>query len=75
MAETKQFSKGLIVKKPNPNAPSYVICNLSFKKDEFIEWLKAQPDNWVNVGVNNSDKGVYYSYLDTWKPNQNNNGI
>ena len=70
MSEEKQFAKGLIVKK-NPSAPDFVICNLSIKKDEFIQWLQTQQTEWVNISCKTSKGGKHYADLDTWKPDPN----
>jgi len=70
MSEVK-FANGLIVKK-NDKAPDFVLCNLSFKVEEFIQFLKEnQKDGWVNVSINKSQKGSYYGKVETWqKPAQ-----
>lgn len=66
MNEVK-FPEGIIVKKPHSNAPEFVKGKLSIKRDEFIEWLKKQPE-WVNLDIKESKKGNWYLAVDDWKP-------
>ena len=64
------FADGLIVKR-NEKAPDYVLCNLSVKVSEFIEFLNAhQSEGWVNVECKVSKNGKPYAALDTWRPTQ-----
>ena len=64
------FPNGLIVKR-NEQAPEFVICGLSFKTEEFIQWLRENDENgWVNVKVNRSRQGKIYAQKDDWKPTQ-----
>ena len=61
------FAQGLIVKDA---APEYVRAKLSFKSEEFIQFLKDHDKNgWVNVEVKVSKGGKLYAQLDTWEPN------
>ena len=39
MSEEKQFADGLIAKHPGENAPDFVKAKLSFKLDEFKQWV------------------------------------
>src|SRR5437762_2235677 len=64
------FVRGLIAKKPNAGAPSYVKCNLSIKRDELIAFLQVQEGEWLNAVVKESKGGKWYIALDTWKKNQ-----
>ena len=65
------FAKGLIVKK-NEKAPDYVLCNLSVKVDEFIEFLSEHnKKGWVNLSVLVGGKtGKPYAKLDTYEPKE-----
>lgn len=66
------FADGLIAKKPNDNAPDFIITKLSFKVDEFIETMNKHKNNgWFNVEVKESRNGKFYAEVDTWKPNTN----
>jgi hypothetical protein len=70
MSDDKIFADGLIVKRAE-NAPDFVTCNLSFKVDEFIAFLKQHESNgWVNVDCMVGRSGKHYAALDTWKPTQ-----
>jgi len=71
MSNDTIFAKGLIVKRRD-NAPEYVLCNLSVKVSEFIEFLQQHAqDDWVNIECKVSGKtGKPYAQLDTWRPNQ-----
>ena len=68
----KVFTDGLIVKRRD-NAPDFIICNLSVKVEDFVNWLEANKNNgWVNIDVKRSGhSGKLYAELDTWQPSQN----
>lgn len=67
MAE-KTFVSGMIVKR-NEKAPDFIICNLSFKSDEFIQFLTQHSKNgWVNIQVKRAKDGIrIYGELDLWE--------
>ena len=47
------FADGMSFKR-NPNAPDYVIGQMSFKVEDAINFLKARSKNgWVNVDIDN----------------------
>ena len=71
--EEKKFAKGLFAKR-NEKAPDFVVCYLSFKSNEFIQFLKENTNDkgYVNLQVLKSrEKGTMYSVLDTFEPNAN----
>ena len=51
-----------------------VITKLSFRKDEFIEWLNQHVNEkgYVNVIVGKGQSGKLYGRLDTWQPKPSN---
>ena len=64
----KVFVDGMIVKKPADKAPDFVICGLSFKTQEMIQFLTENDNNgWVNAQIKSGKSGKYYAELDTWK--------
>lgn len=67
--ENSKFAKGLFFKR-NPNAPDFVVGNLSIKAKEFVDWMRenVKPDGWVNLQVKQSKEGKYYAEIDTWEP-------
>lgn len=66
MSSEKNFAKGFIFKR-NPNAPDFVVGNISVKVDEAIAWLQAnESKGWVNIKVNTAKSGSIYMELDTW---------
>ena len=72
--ENKKYAKGLFVKR-NEKAPEFVVCSLSCKSDEFIQFLKENTNDkgYVNMQVLKSkDKGTIYAVLDTFEPKPNN---
>lgn len=70
MNEQKEFPSGIRFTDPHPKAPSFVLGKVSFKVDEFIQYLQEKADNgWVNLILKESQKGVKYFELNTWKPN------
>jgi hypothetical protein len=70
------FPKGLIVKRPHENAPDFIKAKLSFKVDEFVEWLKGAVDErgWVNVDLKVSKEKKLYTQQDNWKPETKDDG-
>lgn len=75
----KQFVEGLFTSR-RENAPDFVLANLSFKTDSFIEWLKDHTNakGYCNIDVKRSKNGTIYSELNDWKPqeqSQNNNNF
>jgi hypothetical protein len=70
MSEEKIFVDGMLVKR-NDNAPDFVICNLSLKGKELVEFMRQhQKDGWCNVQIKRSKGGNLYAELDTWRPTQ-----
>lgn len=67
----KIFANGLIVKR-NEKALDFVICNLSFKVDEFTDFLNQNIKNgWVNVEVKKArESGKFYGELNNWEKPQ-----
>ena len=71
--EEKNYAKGLFAKR-NEKAPEFVVCNLSCKTDDFIQFLKENTNDkgYVNMQVLKSkDKGTMYAVLDTFEPKPN----
>lgn len=70
MTDNIEFVTGLVIKKPHENAPDFVKCGLSIKRDELIKWLTAKNGLWVNVQIKESRNGNWYAAVDNWKPNK-----
>jgi len=71
MTDQKEFPSGIRFTDPHPKQPNFVLGKVSFKVDEFIQYLQEKADNgWVNLILKESQKGVKYFELDTWKPGQ-----
>ena len=68
MENQKVFVDGLMAKKPRDNAPDWIKCNISLKREDLISWLTEQKDEWINVQVCESKTGNWYAEVDTWKP-------
>ena len=69
----KIYAKGLFVKR-NEKAPEFVVCSLSFKTDDFIQFLEENTNDkgYLNIQVLKSrDKGTLYAILDTFEPKTN----
>ena len=68
------YAKGLFAKR-NEKTPEFVVCSLSFKTDEFIQFLKENTNDkgYVNLQVLKSkDKGSLYAAVDTFTPKTDN---
>jgi len=71
MENEKEFPKGIIFKKPREGAPDFVKGSLSFKVDEFVEYLQKNINNgWVNLDLKVSKGGKLYLDLNDWKPEE-----
>ena len=70
----KNYAKGLFVKR-NEKAPDFVVCKLSIKTDDFIQFLKENTNEkgYVNLQVlKGKDKGTFYANVDTFTPKTDN---
>lgn len=74
MSEEVEFPKGLMVKAKHENAPDYVLCKLSIRREELIEWLQGKDGDWINLDVKESKGGKLYAAVDTWKPDNQRGG-
>jgi len=63
-----EFVDGLFVKR-HEKAPPFVVCNLGFKVDDFVEYAKAnkKADGYINVKIltNKNSEGMH-AELDTY---------
>lgn len=70
------FTKGMFFNSKHANAPEFVLGSISFKVDEFIEFLQKykKEDGYVNVDFlrarpkEGETKGKPYFKLNTYKP-------
>lgn len=70
----KKFIDGLFTSR-RESAPEFIIANLSFKTDKFIEWLKQNTNGrgYCNVDVQKSASGSLYATLNDWQPSNQSN--
>ena len=71
MADEIQFVDGLIVKAPSDKAPDFVKANISIKVADLGNWLREKHkagEEWVNIDVKESKKGMWYAAVSTFKP-------
>ena len=71
--EGKKYAKGLFAKR-NEKSPDFVVCSLSIKTDDFIQFLEENTNDkgYVNLQVLKSkEKGTMYAVLDTFEPKTN----
>ena len=62
----KEFAKGLYVKPPKEGSPDWVKFSMSIKREEAIQWLQSQTDDWINTEVKIGKSGKWYA--EVWKP-------
>lgn len=67
------YIKGLYAKKPHPNAPKFIISNISMKRLDLIDYLQNSTDEYINARIKDGQKG-YYVELDTYKPVKKDTG-
>ena len=72
-----ELPKGIGIKAPHEKAPDFVKGRVSFKVEEFIDYLKENEYlGWVNMDLLESKKGNLYFKLDEYKKeNQGNEEI
>ena len=70
----KKFIDGLFTSR-RESAPEFVVANLSFKTEKFIEWLKQNTNSrgYCNVDIKRNRDGVLYSEVNEWKPKEESN--
>ena len=67
----KIFADGIMFKRPNAKAPSFVKGSLSLKVVELTAFMNKHSKNgWVNLSLKESSAGKLYLELDTWEPTQ-----
>ncbi len=63
------YIKGLYGKEKGEKAPDFVVCKLSAKRQDLIDFLTTLTDEWVNMDVvKGREAGKLSIKLDTWKP-------
>ena len=63
-----EFPKGLFANKPNEKAPDFIKAKLNIDREEFIAWLKDQPEK-VNIDIRESKDGTkWFAAVNDWKP-------
>jgi len=68
-----EFPDGLIVKAPNPNAPSFVKASISIKVADLGVWLRGKHkagEEWVNLDIKEAKSGKWYAAVSTFKPKE-----
>jgi len=66
----KVFANGMYFNRPLPQAPDFVIGNVSINKKQFIEWLNKQSVNdggYLSIDIKESKKGKPYCELNTYQ--------
>ena len=75
--EDNEFVKGAYWNEKREQAPHFVNGSVSFKKDEFVEWLNQQSPNdkgYVKMDLLTSrDGSKKYFKLDTYQQQNKNN--
>ena len=61
------FPQGIRAFKPRPNAPEWIIGDISINRDELVAWLQNQP-NEVKLQLLLSKKDTFYLKINDWKP-------
>ena len=70
MTDEKIFADGMIVKR-NENAPDFVLANVSFKCQDFHNFMKQHNKaGWLNVQIKRAKSGKLYADLDTFTPSK-----
>jgi hypothetical protein len=63
-----ELPKGLFANKPHEKAPDFIKAKLNIDREEFIAWLKDQPEK-VNIDIRESKDGTkWFAAVNDWKP-------
>ena len=68
------MANGFFPKELPATSPNFVKGKVSIKKEEFIEFLKGQEWEWVNIDILESKWGKWYWKVNEWKPNTEKEG-
>jgi len=66
----KVFANGMYFNKPLPQAPDFVLGNMSLNKDQFTKWLDQQEvddKGYLKIDIKESQQGKVYCELNTYK--------
>lgn len=64
----QELPSGIFAKR-HEKAPEFVICSLSIRKKQFMEYMQSVGgDDWLNLQVLRSKQGKIYVKVDTWEP-------
>lgn len=72
MSDERVFAEGIFFKQ-KPQAPEWVVGQISFKVDDAIKFLKENQNDsgYVNCDIKKSKgEGKPYVELDTWQPSK-----
>lgn len=63
-----KFLNGLLVKQKHANAPEWIVCTLSIKREELIATLQGMEGDWINADVKIAkNTGKYYAQINDFK--------
>lgn len=68
MADEIEFVNGLIVNAPHANAPDFVKCAISIRREDLAEWLSGREEEWINVDVKEAKSGKWYAAVSHFRP-------
>jgi hypothetical protein len=71
------FPQGIFYKLPHNNAPDFIKGKVSIKLQEAITYLTGMAqtgEQWLNLDIKISKGGKGYLAVDTWKPQQQQQG-
>lgn len=63
-----QFADGIYFNLPSRNAPEFIIGDIAINRDQFMNWLQAQPDK-LRLSVKIAKSGKPYVAVNDWQPN------
>jgi hypothetical protein len=67
MSEEKVFIKGMTVKAPRENAPSFVKASIGINIKDLVAFLGGFHSEWINIDIKESKGGKWYAELNTWQ--------
>lgn len=66
--ETEKEFTPIFVKRPHEKAPDFVKCELSFKRQDMLDWLSQKTDEYINLTMKTSKENKLYIEVNNWKP-------
>jgi len=66
----KDFVTGMFPKESHQNAPDFIKGTISINRADFGNWLRARPEQWLNIDIKESKGGKLYAEVNSFVPDK-----